>query len=328
MDLLIQSGLLFIGFILLIGGADKLVEGSSSIARGFGIPTVIIGLTIISLGTSLPELMVSLSASMSGQNDFAVGNIIGSNIANIALVLGLASLFAVLKVQSSTVKKEIPYMLLATVMLVIFMFDSWINPGITQNIISRSEGILYIIGLALFMMYLFFIIKNSKKDTADAEFADATPDEEIPPLTLTKSLVYIILGLLALVYGASVIIDSATWLGNYFAIPESVIGLFVLAIGTSLPEIATSIIAARKGEVDLAVGNVVGSNIFNLLFVLGISATVSPLLFDTKLLLDAFILLGVSFLFYIFAIRGMSINKTEGILLLIFYVSYMSYNFL
>ena len=265
--------LLVIGFILLVKGADYFVDGSSSIAKKLRIPSLIIGLTIVAFGTSAPEAAVSITASVNGQNGMAIGNVIGSNIFNLLMVIGASGIIKPLLVEKSILSREFPFVLLTSIILVILSLDSLLfNSSI--NIISRMDGIILLILFAVFLYYL---------------------------------------------------INSASDIASSFGVSDQLIGLTVVSIGTSLPEFVTSVIAATKGESDLALGNVIGSNIFNILFVIGASALISPMTVDPKLIIDGAIMILSTVLVYFYAYRKNDISKFESITLSLLYFGYMGY---
>ena len=282
--------LLFVaGFFVLIKGADILVEGSSSLARRFNVSDLVIGLTVVAFGTSTPELFVNVIASIKGNVDIAIGNVLGSNISNIFLILGISSLIYPLKVTEGTVWKEIPFSLLAIIALAIMVNGAFINNE-TQNVLSRSDGLLLLLFFAIFIYYSCSI----------AASVDGM-DEHVPSseYSLFRSTIMVIIGLVCLIFGGKWIVDGAVTLAVTLGMNENLIGLTILAIGTSLPELATSAAAASKKKVDIAVGNIVGSNIFNILLVLGISSVVKPLPFSNSSNIDIGAVIFASFLLFL-----------------------------
>ena len=283
--------LLVIGFILLVKGADYFVDGSSSIAKKLRIPSLIIGLTIVAFGTSAPEAAVSITASVNGQNGMAIGNVIGSNIFNLLMVIGASGIIKPLLVEKSILSKEFPFVLLTSIILVILSLDSLLfNSSI--NIISRMDGIILLI---LFAVFLYYLINSA------------------------------IIGIAAIIFGGNLVVNSASDIASSFGVSDQLIGLTVVSIGTSLPEFVTSVIAATKGESDLALGNVIGSNIFNILFVIGASALISPMTVDPKLIIDGAIMILSTVLVYFYAYRKNDISKFESITLSLLYFGYMGY---
>ena len=304
--------LFILGFIFLIKGADFLVDGASSLSKRLGISSLIIGLTVVAFGTSAPELVVSVLASLEGHNELAIGNIIGSNTANVLLILGVSALIAPLAVKRQTVLKEIPFAILAIVILFIFLQDSLIN-GAAESMLSRGEGLALLSFFAVFIYYTFVASASSKEE------------EEIPDMKLSTSIVFIILGLIGLTFGGRWIVDGAILIAQNFGISEAVIGVTIVAIGTSLPELATAGVAAYKGETDLAIGNIVGSNIFNIFLVLGINASIQNIPYNTVMNTDlyvAIISIVLLFLFIIFS-KHHKISKSHGVIFLVCYVVYL-----
>ena len=271
MELLTAVGLLLLGFVLLIKGADFLVEGASAVAKKFGISDIIIGLTVVSMGTSAPELVVSIGAAMDGNTGIVFGNVIGSNIANTCLILGVAGLIYPLVVQRNTAFIELPISMLIIVAVYVLSNDARIW-GSSQNVMSRMDGILL---LLVFAAFLFYVFRNSKKEPET--------DEIITPMPGWKSALFIAGGLTGLILGGNWVVDNAVFIASKMGMSDRLIGLTIIAIGTSLPELATSAIAALKKNSDIAIGNVIGSNVFNILLVLATSSTIMPTIYDTKI---------------------------------------------
>lgn len=308
--------LLLIGFLFLIKGADTFVTGSSSIARKLKIPSLIIGLTIVAFGTSAPEVAVSITAAIQGQNDMAIANVVGSNIFNILAVVGIASIISPIKVQKSTIIKEFPFALLASVVLMILSYDTKFQ-GYDANLLTRADGLILLALFAIFMYYLVEMAITSKED-----MNDESAEKEIP---ISKSVVMSILGFIGILIGGKLVVDSASDIAISLGMSENLVGLTIVSIGTSLPEFATSVIAAKKGESDIAIGNVVGSNIFNILFVLGASATISNLQIQSMVFVDMLIMLLVTIIAYALSTTNRKINKLEGSILTITYIIYMAF---
>ena len=304
--------LLVIGFLLLIKGADFFVDGASSIAKTFKIPTLIIGLTIVAFGTSAPEAAVSITGAFAGANDITVGNVVGSNIFNLLVVVGIASMISPLKVKRSIISKEFPFVLLASFALIILGLDTEYH-GYTENVLTRADGIMLLLLLGIFMYYLIELALTSKEES----------DEDYEQMPLGKSIIISLVGVVGIIIGGDFVVDAATEIALSWGMSQSLVGLTIVAVGTSLPELVTSIVAARKGESDIALGNVVGSNIFNIFFVLGISSTIHEITINSAVFLDMFIMLAVTFITYGFAISKRSINKLEGGFLVLLYVIYM-----
>lgn len=310
--LIIEILLFVVGFVLLIKGADLLVEGASSIAKSFNISQIVIGLTIVSFGTSAPELVVNVLASVSGSSDITIGNVVGSNIANILLILGVAGVIYPIHTQKNTVWKEIPFAVLSSIVLLIISNDLFFYSG--DNFISRGDGLLLLLFMGIFLTYVFAISKENN-DTV----------EEIKLMPRKKSIIYIILGLVGLIFGGKFIVDSAITIARMLSVSESVIGFTLVAIGTSLPELATSAVAAYKKNSDIAIGNVVGSNIFNIFFIMGVSAVVTPIPFNGNLNIDLIFLVFVSLIlfFSMFTGKKRNIGRVEGIFFILLYGIYM-----
>ncbi len=304
--------LLIIGFILLIKGADYFVEGSSAVAKKLHIPSIIIGLTIVAMGTSLPEAAVSLTASLGGNNELAVSNVIGSNIFNLMVVCGFCSLFIPLQVEKSTLKKEFPFSILIGVLL--------LGLGYFGMAVGHVDGIALLI---IFAAFIYWMVKAALKSRAAG--ASAVPAEEGKELSTGRCIIYIVFGIAAIVIGGDAVVDSATEIATNFGLSQNLIGLTIVAVGTSLPELVTSIVAARKNEVDMAVGNVIGSNIFNILFVLGISASISPIAFNMENVIDIAILTVMSIVVWGFAWSKGRLSRIEGVAMLLTYGAYMGY---
>lgn len=307
--------LFIIGFVLLIYGANWLVDGSSSIARKFNVSHIVIGLTIVSLGTSSPEFVVNLIASFQGNADVAMGNILGSNISNIFLILGVSALIYPLAVNKNTRSKEIPLALLAAIIIGVVANDKIID-GISDSMIRRSDGIVFIAFFTLFMYYVYSIIRQ--KETKGSPVVKDFPTY--------KSVLLIISGILGLVLGGKWIVDGAVVIASWAGMREATISLTIVALGTSLPELAACIVAAYKRNADIIIGNVIGSNIFNIFFVLGISAVIKPIPFDTAMNYD--ILTGIAapallLLFIFFSGKNM-FGKLPGIIFLFLYVLYIT----
>lgn len=283
---------LLLGFVLLIKGADFLVEGASAIAKKFGISDIIIGLTVVSMGTSAPELVVSINAAIDGNTGIVFGNVIGSNIANTCLILGIAGLIYPLIVQRNTAFIELPISLLIIVAVFILSNDENIL-GSSQSFLGRIDGILLLIGFIAFLIYVFRSAKN-EPDTK----------EIIKPMPAWKSTLFIAGGLAGLIVGGNAVVDNAVFIANTMGMSERLIGLTIIAVGTSLPELATSAIAAYKKNSDIAIGNVIGSNIFNVLFVLAASAIIKPTIYKTETNWDLYFLMAVTVLLFIFLFIG------------------------
>lgn len=307
--------LIIIGFALLVKGADFLVEGSSSIAKKFHIPEIIIGLTIVSIGTSMPELFVSLTSALEGHSDMSMGNVIGSNIANLLLILGLSTVIRPIKFQKETRLIEMPMCLILTI---IFMILCNTGEGI-----SKTEAIILLILFIIFIVYTIIMGKKGEQfDKEDTIIELRTEDNKI---SVIKSIIFIILGIIGLKVGGDLTVDNALIVARYFNISEKIISLTILAVGTSLPELVTSVTAAIKGNSDIAIGNIIGSNIFNMLLIIGVSAFINPILYNTSYNLEMVILILGILLLSLFPIipPKNQMNRLNGLIYLIMYVVYM-----
>ena len=309
--------LLFVGFALLIKGADFFVEGASKIARSLQVSPLLIGLTIVAFGTSAPEATVSIVAALEENAGVAIGNVIGSNIFNITFVVGLTALLNPLKVENETIRKEIPFTLLASISLLILISDISLQsmPG---NFITRSDGFIFLLFFVIFLYYIFEVARQNR----DKIKLESSKPETIP---LGKNLLFTIAGLVAIIFGGDIVVGSATEIALSFGMSETLVGLTIVAIGTSLPELLTSITAALKKESEIALGNIVGSNIFNILFVLGAASVISPLAVDSKMFFDVLLMIILTIVLLIFSRTNFRIGKREGTFLAAAYVLYMIY---
>jgi len=307
--------LFIIGFVLLIKGADLLVEGSSSIAKQIGVSDLVIGLTIVSFGTSAPELLVNIFASVRGASDIGIGNIVGSNIANILLIVGIAAIIRPLRVNKSTTWVEIPMNFLAAVILLILANDILIDKA-KVSILSRSDGLILISFFIIFMYYTVHLARATKEK-----------NDGYKKYTSTKAVIMTIIGIIALSYGGEWVVEGAEAIAKTFGLSETLIGLTVVAIGTSLPELATSAVAAYKKNTDIAIGNVVGSNLFNIFWVLGLSALIKPMQFNQVVNTDLLVYLAATIFLFIFSFMGgrAHIEKKEGILFILAYIGYITF---
>ena len=317
--------LLIIGFVLLIKGADFFVDGSSSVAKILKVPTIIIGLTVVAFGTSMPELSVSVTAALRGSNDLAVSNVLGSNIFNLLVVLGCCALVKPVAAKWSLLKKEFPFSILITIILLLVDSDFSIMKVIDGNkgfVLGRWAGLLFLI---LFVLYIYATVKSALRSRAEAKDME---EEEYKTMSPLKSGIYIVIGLIGIVWGGNLVVDSASNIALTFGWSQTFIGLTIVALGTSLPELVTSVVAARKGENDLAVGNVVGSNIFNILLILGVSSFITPITLDVTAVYDTIILIIASIVVYVSAISKREIQRKEGILFLVCYFAFFLYAFM
>lgn len=307
MTILMELVLLAVGFLMLVKGADWFVDGASGIADRFGIPQLVIGLTIVAMGTSMPEASVSITAALKGSADITVGNVVGSNILNILIILGLASAITSIAVAKTTIRYEIPFMLFVTVLLAVF--------GYTGGTINFMEGILLWVFFILYLVYMFWLVKTGQAEADEMEVQGS----------LGKMLVMVVVGLILIVWGSNVTVDAATALARIFGVSERFIGLTIVALGTSLPELVTSVSAARKGKADIAIGNIVGSNIFNILFVVGTSALIIPVAFASNFMIDCVVAVLAGILLWAFVFRTRRLTRVGGITMLIGYVAYFVY---
>lgn len=306
---------LIVAFVALIKGADMFVDGSASLARRLGVSPVIIGLTIVAMGTSAPEAAVSVSASVGGQNEIALGNVIGSNLFNLLLVLGFCMLITKVPTTKEILARDFPWNILATVAVVVMVAFFTMANGPE---IGRIEGIVLLI---LFVSYLGYVIFKTIKNRIPAD------ESEIANVSLPKSIIFLLVGIVLIVVGGDCVVDSASKIASDLGMSEMLIGLTIVACGTSLPELVTSIVAAKKGECDMAIGNVVGSNMFNLLFILGMAATINPIEVDlgSGVLIDAILLLGFTVMMYLFSLHGTKLQKAKGGVSVALYAIYLAY---
>lgn len=316
MEILIVFLLLIVGLVVLIYGAEYLVKGASSLANRLGISTLVIGLTIVAFGTSTPELTVNIYAAMTGATDIAIGNIVGSNIANILLILGLSAAIAPLIIARSTMWKEIPFALLAIALVWVFGNDILLD-GAGSNAITATDGIAF---LGIFAIFMYYIVCLSRSEPS-ANVAD------VKQYSFTYSILSIVGGLVALVVGGRLLVDQAVTIAELAGLSEAVIGLTIVAVGTSLPELATSVIAALRGQNDIAVGNIVGSSIFNVLWILGLSSIIAPLPMSQALSFDTLVAIGVTALLFLIPFIGKkyTIERWKGVLFLLLYVAYVTF---
>ena len=302
------------GFVLLIKGADFFVDGSSAVAKRLKVPALIIGMTIVAMGTSLPETSVSVSASVLGKNDLAISNAVGSNIFNLMVVCGVCAVLCPMAVGRETLKKDLPFSMLAAAVL--------LGLGAVTGTVYRWGGAVL---LALFVFFLYMMISSAKKARDAGGGAD---DDEYRIMPVWKCLLFITGGGAAIAVGGKMVVEGASDIARSFGMSDNLIGMTVVALGTSLPELVTSIVAARKGEVDMALGNVVGSNIFNILFVLGIAATISPMAFTNFNIIDTSVLIAMSLMVLLLCIPKKKMLRSHGALMLAVYAGYTAYIFI
>lgn len=304
--------LLIAGFVLLIKGADFFVEGSASIARKLRVPSLIVGMTIVAMGTSLPECSVSINASLTGENSLAISNVLGSNIFNLMVVCGVCALFAPLVVKAETRNRDITFSILCAVLLGIL--------GFVGMELERMDGWIF---LVIFVLFLFYMVMSALKARAAGQEVDE--GEEYAVIPVWKSILFIVCGAAAIAFGGDFVVKSASKIATTFGMSQTLVGLTICAIGTSLPELVTSVVAARKKQVDMALGNVIGSNIFNILFVLGISSAISPIAVITENLVDVVLLILMSLIVWIFTWTKERVNRAEGAGMVLLYIGYWVY---
>jgi len=307
MNLIIQVGLLVIGFTMLVKGADWFVDGAAGIAVKFGIPQLVVGLTIVAMGTSAPEAAVSITGAMNGAADIAVGNVLGSNILNVLIILGLTGFITNVAIQKSTLLIEMPFMMVITV---IFAFL-----GLNDGNVGFVDGIILWVLFIAYLAYLFVLAKKGNQDEED--------EPETRPVW--KLIGLGVIGAAIVVWGADITVDAATTIASALGLSERFIGLTIVALGTSLPELVTSVTAARKGNSDIAIGNIVGSNIFNILFVIGTSSLIIPIVYEATFLVDAIVALAAGVLLWVATFRKKELTRPWAIIMLLGYVAYFIY---
>lgn len=311
---------LVIGFLLLVKGADYFVEGASSIARKLRIPIFVIGLTIVAFGTSAPELAVSISAALKGSNDIAIGNVVGSNIFNTLVVLGASAAITPIAVEKGMIKKDYPLSIFAAILLGVLSLDMLLFKAPAMSL-GRVDGIILLIAFAFFM-YTTVKAGLKERETLSSEQEEALSNMHMP---MWKSILILVVGLAGIVIGGDMSVEGAKEIARIFGLSEALIGLTIVAFGTSLPELVTSVIAAKKGESDIAVGNVIGSNIFNIFFILGTSATILPMNVSSTYLYDIGMLIGVMVITYIPIAKTRRVGRPMGIAMVLAYVAYTVY---
>ncbi len=310
--MIINILLLILGFVMLVKCADAFVDSSSNLARAFGIPSIIIGLTIVAFGTSAPEAAVSVIASLKGDNSISLGNVVGSNICNLLLVLGCSGFVGSLTTNKKVVKRDYVYSLLSYLVLVILTLGFYIE-GASNGIITRTNGLILLCFLAIYLYALIFDAKesvNEKEEKGKFKFRD---------------IIFIVVGIAGIVGGGELVVYSAKNIASALGVSDDVIALTIVAIGTSLPELVTSVIAAKKGESDIAIGNVVGSNIFNIFFILGLASTVSPITFGMESIIDIIIMCFSGLIVYFFIRKNYRIGRIKGPILVLLYIAYALY---
>lgn len=309
MNIALQFLLLIVGFVMLMKGADWFVDGASKIADRFGIPQLVIGLTIVAMGTSLPEAAVSISAALKGSAEITIGNVVGSNILNILIILGLTAVIRTVAVQRSTIRYEIPFTIFVTVLLAAL--------GLADGVVSRGEGIILWVFMIVYLLYLLWMAKHGQ---SMEEVPEAKENDSV-----LKMLLMVAGGAVLIVWGSDVTVNAATAIAEIFGMSERLIGLTIVALGTSLPELVTSVTAAIKGKADIAVGNIVGSNIFNILFVVGTAALITPVVYSANFLVDSIACTAAAALLLLCVIRKKQLSRPAGIVLLLGYAAYFVY---
>lgn len=310
----LQIFLLILGFAMLIKGADWFVDGAAGLARRMGIPQLVVGLTIVAMGTSAPEAAVSISAALKGTADIAIGNVVGSNILNIFIILGLTAVIRKMKIQNSTMRIEIPFMILITIIL--------IGLGISGQTVGRIEGGILILFFILYLSYLFVLAQKGRNKAQEEEKEE--PQKKIKK-KLWFQLFLIVIGCVMIVLGSNFTVNAATAIAEMIGISPRFIGLTIVALGTSLPELVTSVIAARKGNADIAIGNIVGSNIFNILFVIGISSMITPVAYPSTFLIDGIVAVLAGIILMLSVLKSKELKRGWGVFFLLCYAAYFVY---
>ena len=305
--IIVQFVLLIVGFVFLIKGSDFFVDGASSIASLLKIPTIIVGLTIVAFGTSAPEAAVSITSSLTGSNAMAVSNVIGSNLFNMLMVIGIAALLSELMMEKKVLDFDLPFLVGITVLWTVFIIIGWD--------ITNIEGVILLLIMVAYIAYLVYSTRKS----------GGAKEVEKPKFTLPKSILFILVGLAGIILGGDLVVDSASAIAIAFGMSETLVGLTIVAIGTSLPELVTSLTALKKGENQLVIGNVIGSNIFNILFVLGASSAISSIPLDSSMLIDVLFMLFVTILCFIFGKTQDKYDKKEGAILVLLFIGYMAF---
>ena len=318
-EIIIAVICLVAGFVFLIKGADFFVEGSSAIARKFRVPPLIIGMTIVAMGTSLPELSVSVSASMSGSNALAVSNAVGSNMFNLMVVLGASAIISKMEVSADVLRRDFPFSIICALLLLML--------GLMGMELSRGDGIILLI---VFVIFLFMMVRSAlqaRKSAIAGESVDSAEAQEERPedIPILKNLIFIVGGAIAIKYGGDWVVNGATTIARAFGVSENLIGLTIVACGTSLPELVTSMVAAKKNQLDMAVGNVVGSNVFNVLMILGVAAVFSPIAFIGENIIDIGVLIAFSLITWVFCLTKRRLERLEGIIMVALYGVYLVY---
>lgn len=328
MEIFLNFLFLIIGMVLLIKGADFFVSGASAIAKRCKVPSLFIGLTIVAFGTSLPELSVSITSAISNSIDMSVGNIVGSNMFNMLLIIGVVSLFSPLKMSVSSKKIDLPFLIVITGALLLFSLDHVLN-GDINNVLSRTESILF---LAILVLYLYILISNAKRTRKqiNQEYSNLDNSVEVhdnaeKELKIWQIVLFVVFGLAAVVFGGECVASTAKFLAIKMGMSEALVGLTIVSIGTSLPELVTSVIAAKKGENDIALGNVIGSNVMNISLILGSVGLIAQAPISSVIVTDIIILFASTIIFSVMCARKSNVSKREGIILLLMYLAYFAF---
>lgn len=314
--MLLDIVLIIVGVALVLWGADRLTEGASGLARRMNVPEIVIGLTIVAAGTSAPELFVSLVSALKGTPDMALGNVVGSNIFNTLLIVGCAAMVAPMVIAKSTVKKDIPFAVIASVLLLAACMDFLPTGNISGHELSRMDGLLLLAGFAVFMVYTFRVAFSTPTSTSTGTAES---------MGVWKGVLFVVIGLACLIFGSNLFVDSATDVARELNISEGVIGLTIVAGGTSMPELATSVVAARKGQSAIAIGNVIGSNVFNILLILGLTATISPMAIQGITLVDLSVMMVSVLMVWGFSYTKYTVARWEGAVLVLVFLGYMAW---
>lgn len=309
---------LLIGFVLLIKGADYFVDGSANIANLLKVSPLLVGLTIVAFGTSAPEATISFIAALNGSTELTVGNIVGSNIVNTALIIGVTAFIFPLKVESATIRKEIPFVFLSSLAFLVLISDQVLS-NVSINTITKSDGIIFLLFFSIFLYYVIEVARNNR----DILVEENTPSKQ--PLTWGRSIALTVGGLGTIIFGGYLVVENSTKIAYMLGMSETLVGLTIVAIGSSLPEFVISVTAALKKQSEIALGNIVGSSIFNILFILGISALISPLVVNDKIFFDTFVMLILVVILYIFSRTHRIIGKLEGFILFVIYIVYLTF---
>lgn len=309
---------LIIGFVFLVKGADLFVEGSSSIAKKLKVPSIVIGLTIVAIGTSLPEAAVSITASVTNNNALAISNVLGSNIFNLMVVIGVCAILTPVAVQKDVVRRDLPFSVICALLLLVLGYMGSMSLG-------RVDGIILLLLYIAFLGFMIYTAMKARKAGNENSSEVVAEAEEIKIMSVPKSILFIIIGAVGIMIGGDVVVDSAVNIATSFGMSQTLVGLTIVALGTSLPELVTSVVAAKKKEVDMALGNAIGSNVANILMILGIASSISPIPFHMEDLIDICVLVAFSLLIWLFAWTKKRIDKGEGLVMVVLYVIYVVY---